>query len=158
MIQQSSKGGAMEGDIDKRNFIIAEVLACTSFILNTICVITAERGGPFASAWVTNFGLIYWFKTLMATAGLFYFFTSRAFITREISRYMSILTLIILWYSMPLANAAFVLIAGTIFKAIQSSSASLQYEDRIPIQIIWAIPAFMIAINLLAKLPNIKKR
>lgn len=141
----------------KTNFIIAEILACLSFILNTICVVTADRGGPFASAWVTHFGIIYWSKTILAIIGIYYFFTSKVFTAREIPHYISISTLIILWYSIPLINTVLIIIVGTIFKALQGLS-TLEYEDRIPIQIIWSVPFFIIVIVLLMKIFKIRKK
>ncbi len=141
----------------KTNFIIAEILACISFILNTICVVTADRGGPFASVWITHFGIIYWSKTILAIIGIYYFFTSKVFTVREIPRYISICTLIILWYSIPFINTVLIIIVGTIFKAIQGSS-TLEYEDRIPIQIIWSVPFFIIIRTLLMKIFKIIKK
>ena len=143
------------------NFIIAEILACVSFIFNTICVMTADRGGAWAPAWVPKFNLFYWLKTTLAIIGLFYFFTSRVFTTKQIPRYISIFTLIILWYSIPLVNTNFILIVGPLFKALQMlslSPPSFEYEDRIPIQLIWSLPAFIVVINLLIKLARIQRK
>ena len=60
----------------KKNFVIAEISACVSFVLNTVCVASSYgNGGEFGSGWWnTNFNLSYWFKTIAAIIGLFYFF------------------------------------------------------------------------------------
>ena len=72
-----------EESYKEKNFILAEILACVSFILNTISVVLAERGGSFAPAWVPIFNWIYWLKTILAAMGLFYFLTSKVFTTKE---------------------------------------------------------------------------
>ncbi len=140
----------------KKNFIIAEILACVSFVLHTICVVTAERGGSCAPAWVPKFNLIYWLKTISAAIGLFYFFISRVFSIKQIPRYISISTLIILFYSIPIINTTFLLLFAIIFKIIRGST--FEYEDRIVIQIIWLIPALIVAIDILINLIKVRKK
>lgn len=140
------------------NFIIAEILACLSFVLNTICVVTAKNAtGPFAPTWLPNFSFIYWFKTILAVVGIFYFFTSRVFITKEIPRYISISTLMILWYSIPVTNLVLHSPITIIFSKIQGSS-DITYESRIPTQITWSIPMFIVTVNLLKQLYSIKRK
>jgi len=67
----------MEENNRTRDFVIAEVLACVTFVLNTICVMTGEmKYGPTAPVWEPDFGLIYWLKTILAVVGIVYFFRS----------------------------------------------------------------------------------
>ncbi len=142
-----------------KKFIIAEILACIAFILNTICVLTAkEIHGPGAPAWLPHFGIVYWFKTTLAIIGLFYFFTSGVFITKKMPRYISISTLIILWYSIPVVNFFFNIIFNMLFSGISiARKEGITFQSRIPTQIIWSIPVFIVAIYLLVKSLKIKK-
>jgi len=145
----------MEKNKRDEYFIIAEILACISFILHTICVVTAERGGSFAPAWITNFNAIYWLKTVSAIIGFYCFFISGVFNTKDISRYISISTLIILLYSLPIINTVFLFIFAIIFKIIRGST--FEYEDRILIQTIWFIPLIFIIGDLCTNLSKKRK-
>lgn len=137
----------MDDKTRDKNLIIAEILSCLSFILNTICVYTADKGTSFAPAWVTKLDFFYWLKTISAATGLVYLFISKVFFTKLVSRHLAFFVLIVLLYSIPFINTVFILIMGIIFKALQGSS-TLEYEDRIIIQAIWLIPVSFIIINL----------
>lgn len=144
------------------NFIIAEILACISFILNTVCVFTAkELHGPGAPAWLPSFGWVYWFKTILAVMGLFYFFTSRVFTAKEIPRYISISTLIVLWYSIPVVNLVFAIAIpfNVLFSGINVvREQGITFESRIPTQIIWSIPMFIVLTDFLIRLIKINQK
>ena len=115
-----------------------------SFVLNTVCVASSYgNGGEFGSGWWnTNFNLSYWFKTIAAIIGLFYFFRSRAFTAKHVPRYLSIFTLIILWYSIPIVNFIFLYIPAIIAKGI--IHYDFKYEDRIIIQFTWLVSVFLL--------------
>lgn len=142
-----------------RNFIISESLACVTFILNSINVITAkEVSGPGAPAWIPDFGLAYWLKTILAIVGLWYFFTSRVFINKNTSRYVSICTLLVLLYSIPVINMFFAMPFEILFSGIGTFDArSINYESRIPNLIVWAIPTCILLVDIFRKLIRIKK-
>jgi len=133
----------------ERNFVIAEVLACTSFILNTICVVTGkELHGEITPPWLPHFGFIYWLKTTLAIVGLFYFIFSRVFTTKSISRYISISTLMILLYSIPFINNWLYFFLLLIVVAIKGERYET-FGDRIPVQIMWSIPMIIVMTDLL---------
>lgn len=142
-----------EAIFKERNFVIAEILACVSFILNTICVITAkELHGPGAPSWLPHFGFIYWSKTILAVIGLFYFFTSRVFTIKSITRYFAILTLILLWFSIPLINSILTLHLDALFTGLDvARKQGVTFESRIPTQIVWSIPMFIVMVDLLRR-------
>lgn len=132
----------------ERNFVIAEVLACASFILNTICVVTGrEMHGPTAPAWLPHFGVIYWSKTVLAVLGLFYFFTSGVFTAKKTLRIISISTLILLLYSIPMVNVGLYFFLLLIIMAIKGERYET-YGDRIPVQIMWFIPMVIVMVDL----------
>ena len=82
------------------NFVIAEVLACISFILNSVCVITAkDSSGPGSLAWNPDFGLLYWLKTIFAFIGIYCFSKSGIFSSKTTKRYLIISTLVVILYS-----------------------------------------------------------
>lgn len=142
-----------------RNFIIAEILACITFILNTICVLTAkELHAPWAPPWLPGFVLGYWLKTFLAVVGLSYFFKSKVFIAREKPRYVSISTLIVLWYSIPGVNLVFNFLFDILFSGIDVvREQGVTFESRIPTQIIWSIPMLIVLADLLMKVIKIIK-
>jgi len=148
----------MGESVNKKLFLIAENLACISFIFNMICVITAERGGAGSSAWITNFGVVYWFKTLLAVTGLFCFFGSRIFVSKLAPIYVTISTLIILLYSIPIINMSLTIIIGVLFKILQSKVVSLEYEDRLIIQTIWLIPVFIVIKDIFSGMIKVNKK
>jgi len=132
-----------------KNFVISEILACVSFILNTICVITAkDSSGPGSSAWNPDFGLLYWSKTIFAFAGIFYFLKQGLFGKKVARGYLIISTLIVLLYSIPIMNLSFIIITAMLLKLIGIVSLPLKYQDRIPIQIFWSMPVFIIILDL----------
>jgi len=138
----------------ERNFVIAEVLACTSFILNTICVVTGkERHGPTAPVWSPDFGFVYWLKTTLALVGLFYFFTSRVFAAKKTPLYVSVTTMVTLWYSVPMVNAFLTLDLDALFSGLYTAHKQVvSFGSRIPTQIVWSIPMIIVAIDLLRRL------
>lgn len=135
-------------------FITAELLACVTFILNTICVVTAkEKHGPFSPAWLPHFGVVYWTKTILAYIGVIYFFMSRPFFEKRVSRYVIVCTLVVFCYSIPVVNSLLTLPLDAIFSLESlSRNQGTTYESRIPTQIIWSIPMFMVAFDLLKRL------
>jgi hypothetical protein len=128
----------------KKNFIIAVILTSVSFILNTVCVANSHgSGGEFGSVWWnTDFNLFYWIKTIVAIFGLFYFFRSGIFTTKQVPRYLSIFTLIILLYSIPIVNFIFLFIPAIILKGI--IHYDFVYKDRVIIQLIWPVFVFVL--------------
>ena len=88
----------MEENSRAGDFVIAEVLACVTFVLNTICVVTGKmKSGPTMPVWLPDFGLIYWFKTILAVVGIVYLFRSKL----TSPRHIFVSTLIALFYSIP---------------------------------------------------------
>jgi len=141
------------GPYKNNRFIIAEILACVTFVLNTICVVTAkEIHQSFSPVWLPNFGLIYWLKTILAIVGIFYFFSSAVFIAKKGSHYISIPTLAILRYSVPGVNFLLYFPIAMLFIVDKNQTAYQAYGVRIPVQIIWSIPAFLVAVDFIKKL------
>ncbi|MDD5513138.1 MAG: hypothetical protein PHD09_05170 [Candidatus Omnitrophica bacterium] len=148
----------MEEKNQARDFVIAEVLACVTFVLNTICVVTGERKYTAGSAvWQPDFGLIYWLKTILAVIGLVYLFRSK--LTRPYHIFIS--TLVVLFYSIPIVNF---ILASHLNSFLSGSfllygtsrdldySSDLIFKGRIPTQLFWSIPMLLIANDLLAKI------
>ncbi|MEW6100896.1 MAG: hypothetical protein AB1481_01200 [Candidatus Omnitrophota bacterium] len=134
----------------KKNFLIAEALAVASFILNTALVFTGQENyGATSSVWLPSFGLVYWLKTLLALAGLYYFSKAKAFSSQEIPRFISIIVFVVLLYSIPGINMFLYLPVLLFFKGYTSTAI---YKARIPTQMIWAIPAFVCLIDMLLRL------
>ncbi|MEW6100895.1 MAG: hypothetical protein AB1481_01195 [Candidatus Omnitrophota bacterium] len=134
-----------------KDFMIAEVLAVVSFILNTILVFAGkETHAPFSAIWLPSFGLVYWIKTLLALAGLYYFFKAKAFSSQEIPRFISIIVFVVLLYSIPGINMILFGPALSIF--FDRNDVRMTYQARIPAQMIWAIPAFVCLIDMLLRL------
>jgi len=148
----------MEEKNQARDFVIAEVLACVTFVLNTVCVVTGEmKHGPTSPVWLPDFGLIYWLKTILAVVGIVYLFRSK--LTRP--RYIFILTLTLLLYSVPVLNSflawpVIYFLSGAIMvdtSGLDSNYArDLIFNARIPTQIFWSLPMLLIANNLLFKI------
>lgn len=139
----------------KKNFVIAEISACVSFILNTVCVIMANRGGPFAPAWLPRFDSFYWLKTILAASGVFYYLISNAFTSKEVPRYISIITFIILLYSVPFINSLFLIPFASTLKVFRGST--FNFDDRITVQAIWSIPALILVLDLFVRLAKNQK-
>jgi len=150
----------MEENNRARDFIIAELLACVTFVLNTICVVTGERKYTAGSAiWEPHFGLIYWLKTILAVVGIVYFFRS---CKAPVPWYVKFCTLIILLFSVPIINLILTFYPDLIFSGnimlrgqmhYNVSEADMRYfSARIPTQIAWSIPMLLIANDLIAKL------
>lgn len=150
--------GNKKGECKINSFVIAESLATISFILNTICVITARQlYGAGSPTWLPHFGLMYWLKTILAGIGLIYLFISRVFSAKYCSRFLPIFTLLILLYSIPGVNFIFSLPFNVLFsyKNIVLDKG-VTFEARIATQIVWSIPLFIVIANLLMKLARAK--
>ncbi len=142
-----------------RNFLISEVLGCITIILTSINVILArEMHSSGAPVWMPSFGFLYWSKTILAIVGLCYFFTSKVFIDDENPKYISVITLILLLYSLPIINMFFTMPFEILFSGISTArKQGITYESRIPTLIVWAIPAFIVMLDVFKKLFRIKK-
>lgn len=143
----------MEEKIRESRFLIAEILACVSFILNTISVISVTGGGPIGPT--PKFGLIYQIKTLTAIFGIFYFFYSGVFSLKQVSWRKKILTILILLYSIPIINILLNLPLIVLFKKMFNTV--FDYREMIISQIIWCIPVLIIAIDIAKRLKDSDK-
>jgi CBS domain containing-hemolysin-like protein len=146
-----------------RDFVIAEVLACVTFVLNTICVVTGKiKHGPTAPVWEPDFGLIYWLKTILAVVGIVYFFRSRKYPASLIIKFF---TIVLLLFSLPVINFILTFYPSLIFSGnimLRGTNFDVNYASmrafnaRIPTQATWSIPVFIIMIDLLVRF--IKKK
>jgi len=126
----------MEKNKRDEYFIFAEILACASFILNTISVVTLEGSSPIEL--VPKFDFIYQLKTILAFVGIFCFFLSRGFSLKLIPWYIRVLTIFVLLYSIPIINMFLVLPVAVVFRKFLNSSFG--YREMIISQIIWGVP------------------
>ena len=141
-----------KSEVNYKYFIIAEVLAVVSFILNTINVIlTKEGSGPYSAVWV-QFGPIYWLKNLAVIFGLIYFFKSHIFWKRGWTLIVSCGTLLIIAYSIPVINFAFQFISEEVYRYFWIGALTPQYQNRITIQAIWSIPVAIPLADLIRRL------
>jgi len=155
----------MEEKNQARDFVIAEVLACVTFVLNTICVVTGERKYTAGSSvWEPDFGLIYWLKTILAVIGIVYFFRSRKY---PASLLIKFFTIVLLLFSLPVINFILTFYPSLIFSGnimlrginFDVNYASMRsFNARIPTQATWSIPMFIIMIDLLVRFIRKKTR
>ena len=140
-----------------RDFVIAEVLACVTFVLNTICVVTGGmKSGEMMPVWLPDFGLIYWLKTVLSVIGLVYLFRSK--IIHPL--YIFILVLVVLLYSIPVINSFLTfpfdyILSGAVMvnaSELDSNYASdMMFKIRIPTQVFWLMPTLLLLNDLIAK-------
>jgi len=148
----------MEENSRDRDFVIAEVLACVTFVLNTICVVTGKmKSGEMMPVWLPDFGLVYWLKTVLAIIGLVYLFRSK--IIHPL--YIFILTLVVLLYSIPVINSFltfpfdYILSGNIMLQGIDydvNIADKKMFDARVYTQIAWSLPVLIIVANLFMKL------
>lgn len=141
------------------NFTIAEFLACIAFVLTSANVILAkEMHVSGAPVWMPDFGLVYWIKTILAMLGLCYVFMSKVFANKENPKYIAVLTIILLLYSLPIVNMLFSMPFEALFSTNNKvHEQGITYQSRIPTIAVWAIPFFIVAADIFKKSLRIKK-
>lgn len=139
---------------NKSYFLIAELLAFLAFVFNSVCVIMADRGGPFVAAWMPKFDLFYWLKTIFAVSGLVYYSISRALTSKEVPSHISLITLIILLYSIPFINSLFLIPFAVVLKLFRGTT--FYFDDRIAIQGVWSILVLILVLDFFIRLMKIQ--
>jgi hypothetical protein len=142
-----------------KKVIICEVLVIGSFLLNTFCVLTAkELHGAAAPVWLPRFDVVYWLKTFLAISGAFFFVKTKEKFNQE-NRFLSILIFSLIVYSIPGLNFILALPFNIIFSGVSTlKNQGITFQSRIPTQIAWSIPVFVLAVDLVKRIFKIKSK